>query len=64
MRILIVEDERRISGFLVRGLTEEGHKVELVEDLAAARAAAAHGEFDLGKLLNPAPAPANSPVVS
>lgn len=31
-RILVVEDERRIADFLVRGLTEEGYSVELAED--------------------------------
>src|SRR5687767_4945313 len=47
VRILLVEDERPISGFLLRGLREEGHVVELVEDLASARAALAGGDWDL-----------------
>ena len=37
MRILVVEDERPIQGFLLRGLGEEGHVVDIVEDLASAR---------------------------
>ncbi len=47
MRILVVEDERKIAGFLRRGLGEEGHRVEVAEDLDAARAAIAGGGFDL-----------------
>jgi two-component system OmpR family response regulator len=38
MRILLVEDDRKIGQFLERGLREEGHRVTLVTDLAAARA--------------------------
>ena len=29
MRILVVEDDRRIAGFLERGLTAEGHRVAI-----------------------------------
>jgi two-component system OmpR family response regulator len=47
VRILLVEDERPISGFVARGLREEGHVVEIVEDLAAARGALAAGGWDL-----------------
>lgn len=47
MRILLVEDERRISGFLVRGLREEGHVVDLVEDLAQAKTALGEHAFEL-----------------
>jgi two-component system, OmpR family, response regulator len=47
LRILLVEDERRISGFTARGLREEGHTVEVVEDLAAARERLAGATFDL-----------------
>lgn len=32
MRILIIEDDRRISGFLQRGLEAEGYRVLLAED--------------------------------
>lgn len=37
MRVLLVEDEPKISGFVARGLIEEGHSVEVAADLAAAR---------------------------
>jgi DNA-binding response OmpR family regulator len=47
MRILVVEDERKIAGFLQRGLEDEGHRVEVVTDLAAARLALAVAPFDL-----------------
>jgi DNA-binding response OmpR family regulator len=32
MRILLIEDDRRISGFLLRGLEAEGYRVLLAED--------------------------------
>ncbi len=32
MLILVVEDDRSVSRFLVRGLQEEGHRVDLCED--------------------------------
>ncbi|QDG53856.1 response regulator transcription factor [Persicimonas caeni] len=47
MRILVIEDEPKIAGFLERGLTEEGHRVDVVEDLAQARLAAKVDEYDL-----------------
>lgn len=37
MQILLVEDDRRISSFVVKGLEEMGHKVILVESAEAAR---------------------------
>ena len=43
MRILLVEDERTIANFVARGLTEEGHRVEIAETLTSARAAAGEG---------------------
>ena len=36
MRLLLVEDDPKISRFLLKGLGEEDHLVELVEDGAAA----------------------------
>jgi DNA-binding response OmpR family regulator len=36
MRILVVEDERKIASFLRQGLTEEGHTVEVAPDGDAA----------------------------
>ena len=47
MRILVVEDERKIAGFLQRGLSEEGHNVEVVEDLTSARLAVDYETWDL-----------------
>ena len=47
MRILLVEDDRTISHFLLKGLREERHVVDLVEDgLAAEEQAFAH-DYDL-----------------
>jgi DNA-binding response OmpR family regulator len=47
MRILVVEDERKIGSFLQRGLEDEGHRVDLVTDLAAARLAVGITDHDL-----------------
>lgn len=47
MRILLVEDDRPIAGFLTRGLAEEGHVVRVAEDLAEARRALGEGEWDV-----------------
>lgn len=41
MRILVVEDDRRVASFIQRGLEEEGHAVDvLVEGIGAAEQAA------------------------
>ena len=34
MKILVVEDEPRMLQLLVRGLTEEGHAVDVIDDLS------------------------------
>ena len=48
MRILVVEDERKVASFLRQGLEEEGHAVEVAGDGAAAlEAVDAAGGFDL-----------------
>jgi len=47
MRILVVEDEPKIAGFLTRGLTGEGHRVEVVTDVESARLSLAVEAFDL-----------------
>jgi DNA-binding response OmpR family regulator len=47
MRILLVEDDRTISHFLVNGLREERHVVELVEDGVVAQERAAIESYDL-----------------
>src|SRR5438477_8444972 len=36
MRILVVEDERKVAGFIRQGLAEEGYAVEVAHDGAAA----------------------------
>jgi len=48
MRILVVEDERKVAAFVRQGLVEEGHAVEVAADGAAALTAIADGPpFDL-----------------
>lgn len=47
MRILIAEDEPRISRFVARGLTANGYTPTVVEDGIAALDYATSGEFDL-----------------
>ena len=47
MRILVIEDEEKIARFLERGLTDEGHRVEVVDDLAGARTKVAFHDYDL-----------------
>ena len=47
MRLLIVEDERRMAELLRRGLVEEGHSVTLSAEGGEALSIAENGEFDL-----------------
>ena len=47
MRILVVEDEPKIAGFLARGLAGEGHRVDVAADLEAARLAVKTERYDL-----------------
>ncbi len=48
MRILVVEDERKVAAFIRQGLAEEGHAVEVAADGEAALDAVADGPpFDL-----------------
>ena len=47
MRILVIEDEQKIAGFLERGLSAEGHRVDGVCDLASARTAVQCEHYDL-----------------
>ena len=47
IRILVVEDEAKISDFLVRGLREEGFTVEHAEDAGSARVMLRTGPWDL-----------------
>jgi DNA-binding response OmpR family regulator len=48
MRILVVEDERKVAAFIRQGLVEEGHAVEVAADGTAALDAIAEGPaYDL-----------------
>lgn len=47
MRVLLVEDDPAISHFLVKGLTEELHVVDLVEDGVTAEERALSDEYDV-----------------
>lgn len=47
MKALVIEDEKKIAGFLKRGLEDEGHRVDVAADIAAARNALTLGEYDL-----------------
>jgi DNA-binding response OmpR family regulator len=46
MRLLLVEDDPRISGFLLKGLREDQHVVHLLEDGPAALDQAADANYD------------------
>lgn len=46
MHILVVEDDPTISRFLLRGLREENHVVDLAEDAEGAEAFATAAEYD------------------
>src|SRR5690606_41031290 len=46
MRILVAEDEPRISRFIARGLTASGYTPTVVDDGIAALDHASSGEFD------------------
>ncbi len=47
-KILLIEDDRETASYLVRGLGEEGHGVEHVEDGRDGLFRATDGSFDLG----------------
>ena len=47
MRLLLVEDERRLGAHLARGLREEGFAVDHRETVESARDAAIAGDYDL-----------------
>jgi two-component system, OmpR family, response regulator len=46
MRILVVEDDREAAAYLVRGLTESGHRVDLASDGRQGLARARTDRFD------------------
>jgi DNA-binding response OmpR family regulator len=47
VRILVVEDQKKMSGFLKKGLTEAGHVVDVAETGAAGEALAGENPYDL-----------------
>jgi DNA-binding response OmpR family regulator len=47
MRILVVEDEKKVAGFLAQGLEAEHYAVEIARDGEEALARVASSEFDL-----------------
>ncbi len=46
MRILVVEDEKKVAGFIKRGLEEESYAVDLAYDGEAGGYLANHNEYD------------------
>ena len=47
MRILVIEDEVKMSGFIRKGLEEAGYVVEVAQSASAGLMLSANGEFDL-----------------
>lgn len=47
VRILVVEDDRKVAGFLEQGLLEEQFEVEVAHEGDAGLARATSGEYDL-----------------
>ena len=47
MRILVVEDERTLAGFIEQGLRAEGHAVTVRHDGESGEAAALTGDYAL-----------------
>jgi two-component system, OmpR family, copper resistance phosphate regulon response regulator CusR len=47
MRMLVVEDEKRLSDYLVKGLTEQGHIVDVAADGIEGKRLAVYGEYEL-----------------
>lgn len=47
MRILLVEDEKKLSSFIKKGLVEQGYAVDLAETLGHAQSLAADNDYDL-----------------
>ena len=47
MRILVVEDQKKMSGFLKRGLSEAGYAVDVAESGSAAEAFVQQNDYDL-----------------
>ena len=47
MRILVVEDEKKMSGFLKKGLQESGYNTDVAESGSAAETLASENVYDL-----------------
>lgn len=47
MRILVVEDQKKMAGFIKKGLTESGYSVDLAETGSAAESLAVENAYDL-----------------
>ncbi len=47
MRILVVEDEKKVAGFIKRGLEEESYAVDVVHDGEEGQDLAESGEYDV-----------------
>lgn len=47
MRILVVEDQKKMLGFLAKGLTEAGYSVDTAESASAALSLASDNDYDL-----------------
>lgn len=47
MRILVVEDEKKVAAFIKRGLEEEGYTVDMAHDGADGVLMAGEGQYDL-----------------
>jgi len=47
MRLLVIEDEPKLADYLRKGLSENGHVVDVARDGIEGRHLATHGEYDL-----------------
>ena len=47
MRVLVVEDEKKLAEYLRKGLSESGHVVDVAHDGIDGKHLAVHGEYDL-----------------
>ena len=47
MRILVVEDEKKVASFIQRGLEAEAHQVDVAHDGETGLARALDGDYDL-----------------
>src|SRR6478752_300222 len=47
MRLLVVEDQKKMASFIKRGLVEVGYSVDLAESGSSAEALSAENDYDL-----------------